>query len=221
MSPAPAPKPVRVLLVDDSSIIRMGLRSVMEDRNDVTIVGEAGNCADGLAAVDKLKPDVVLLDLHLPDKPGFTVCREILKRHRNVRVLILTSATEERNVHDAVAAGAHGYLTKDSDGESLVQAIVRVAAGHSVIDPSLSSHMLNLVKSPLGTRPVDKLAQLSAQERRVIAHVAEGLTNKEIGSKMNLSEKTVKNYLVTVFSKLNITRRTQAAIYYSQMTDQG
>ena len=219
MSPAPAPKPVRVLLVDDSSIIRMGLRSVMEDRNDVTIVGEAGNCADGLAAVDKLKPDVVLLDLHLPDKPGFTVCREILKRHRNVRVLILTSATEERNVHDAVAAGAHGYLTKDSDGESLVQAIVRVAAGHSVIDPSLSSHMLNLVKSPLGTRPVDKLAQLSAQERRVIAHVAEGLTNKEIGSKMNLSEKTVKNYLVTVFSKLNITRRTQAAIFYSQMTN--
>ena len=216
MSPAPAPKPVRVLLIDDSSIIRMGLRSVMEDRNDITIVGEAGNCAEGLAAVDKFKPDVVLLDLHLPDKPGFTVCREILKRHRNVRVLILTSATEERNVHDAVAAGAHGYLTKDSDGAALVQAIVRVAAGHSVIDPSLSNHMLNLVKNPHGTRPVDKLASLSGQERRVLTLLAEGLTNKEIGDKMNLTEKTVKNYLATVFDKLGIARRAQAAALFVQ-----
>ena len=216
MTPANTPRPVRVLLIDDSSIIRMGLRAVMEDRSDLTIVGEAGNCADGLAAVDKFNPDVVLLDLHLPDKPGFTVCREILKRHRDVRVLFLTSATEERNVHDAVAAGAHGYLTKDSDGEALVQAITRVAAGHSVIDPSLTSHMLSLVKNPHGTRAVDKLASLSGQERRVLALLSEGLTNKEIGEKMNLTEKTVKNYLATVFDKLGITRRAQAAALFVQ-----
>lgn len=216
MSLPPPAKAIRLLLIDDSSIIRMGLRAVMEDRSDITIVGEAGNCAEGLAAVDQFKPDVVLLDLHLPDKPGFTVCREILKRQRNTRVLFLTSATEERNVHDAVAAGAHGYLTKDSDGEALVQAITRVAAGNSVIDPSVSNHLLSLVKTPLGTRPSDKLALLSPQEQRVLAYLTEGLTNKEIGIKMNLTEKTVKNYLVTIFGKLNITRRTQAAVFYSQ-----
>ena len=203
-------------MIDDSSIIRVGLRAVMEDRSDVTIVGEAGNGAEGLAAVEKLRPDVVLLDLHLPDKPGFTICREIIKRYRSVRVLILTSAAEERNVHDAVAAGAHGYLTKDSDGDSLIQAITRVAAGHSVIDPSLSNHMLNLVKNPHGTRPVDKFSLLSGQERRVLALLAEGLTNKEIGDKMNLTEKTVKNYLATVFDKLGITRRAQAAALFVQ-----
>ncbi len=216
MSPSSSPKPIRVLLIDDSPIIRMGLRMVMEDREDLTIVGEAGNCADGLLAVDKLKPDVVLLDLHLPDKPGFTVCREILKRQRSTKVLFLTSATEESNVHDAVAAGAHGYLTKDNEGDALVQAIIRVAAGHSVIDPSLSNHLLNLVKHPHGTRAVDKLSLLSGQERRVLAHLAEGLTNKEIGDQMNLTEKTVKNYLATVFDKLGITRRAQAAALFVQ-----
>ena len=216
MSSAIAPKPIRVLLIDDSSIIRVGLRAVLEDRDDITIVGEAGNCAEGLAAVDKFKPDLVLLDLHLPDKPGFTVCREILKRQRSIRVLFLTSATEERNVHDAVAAGGHGYLTKDSDGDALIQAIIRVAAGHSVIDPSLSNHLLNLVKNPHGTRPVDKLATLSGQERRVLALLSEGLTNKEIGEKMNLTEKTVKNYLATVFDKLGITRRAHAAALFVQ-----
>jgi len=216
MSAAASPKPIRVLLIDDSSIIRMGLRTVLEDRSDIIIVGEAGNASEGLAAIEKLKPDVVMLDLHLPDKPGITVCREILKRHSAIKVLILTSATEERNVHDAVAAGANGYLTKDSDGEALVQAITRVAAGHSVIDPSLTSHMLNLVKNPHGTRPADRLGLLSGQERRVLALLAEGLTNKEIGDKMNLTEKTVKNYLSTVFDKLGITRRAQAAALFAQ-----
>jgi len=216
MSESPANNAIRVLLIDDSSIIRLGLRAVLEDRSDITIVGEAGSCTEGLVAVGKLKPDVVLLDLHLPDKPGFTACREIIKHHHSVRVLILTSATEERNVHDAVAAGAHGYLTKDSDGAALVQAITRVAAGHSVIDPSLAGHMLNLVKNPHGTRAVDRLATLSGQERRVLALLAEGLTNKEIGEQMNLTEKTVKNYLATVFDKLGITRRAQAAALFVQ-----
>ena len=216
MSTPPSGKPIRVLLIDDSSIIRLGLRAVLEDRSDITIVGEAGNCADGLAAVGKFRPDVVLLDLHLPDQPGFTACREILKHHHSTRVLILTSATEERNIHDAVAAGAKGYLTKDSDGAALVQAITRVAAGQSVIDPTLTNHMLNLVKNPHGTRAVDKMASLSGQERRVLALLADGLTNKEIGDKMNLTEKTVKNYLATVFDKLGITRRAQAAALFVQ-----
>lgn len=221
MIPPNAPhRLVRILLIDDSPIIRVGLRAVLEDRSDMNIVGEAGNCADGLAAVDRHRPDIVLLDLSLPDKPGSTVCREILKKHSHIKVLVLTSATEERKVQEAISAGAHGYLLKDSDGTALVQAITRVMAGQSVIDPLLTGHMLNLVKNPHGSRPADRLAALSAQEQRVLAYLSEGLTNKEIGDKMNLTEKTVKNYLATVFDKLGITRRAQAAALYVQCQTQ-
>ncbi len=219
MSPAAQTRrPVRVLMIDDSSIIRLGLRAVLEDYPDITIVGEASTGADGLAVVEKLEPDVVLLDLRLPDLPGFAVCREILKRRETTRILILTSATDERNVHDALAAGAHGYLLKDSDGRALAEAIAKVAAGHSALDPALTDHLLNLVKHPPGARAEDKLAGLSPQERRVLALLAEGLTNKEIGQRLNLAEKTVKNYLATVFEKLGITRRAQAAALYVQTT---
>lgn len=218
MSKAPGPPPVRVLIVDDSSLIRLGLRAALEDRADLTIVGEAGNGAEGLAAVGRLQPDVVLLDLRLPDRPGFAVCRDILKGSRAVRVLILTSSTDERNVHESIAAGASGYLLKDSDGPTLAQAILRVAAGHSVLDPSLTDSVVRLMKQPPGSRATDRLASLSAQERKVLALLAEGLTNKEIGDRIGLTEKTVKNYLSTVFDKLAVSRRAQAAALYVQST---
>jgi len=214
-TPPPLP-PVRVLMIDDSSIIRLGLRAALEDRSDIEIVGEAGTAAEGIAAAQKLQPDVVLLDLRLPDQPGLAVCREILKRRSSTRVLILTSATDERNVHDAVAAGAQGYLLKESDTASLAGAIRQVASGHSVIDPSLTDHVLKLMKNPPDARPIEKLALLSGQERKVLALLAEGLTNKEIGERLNLTEKTVKNYLATVFDKLGIARRAQAAALYTQ-----
>jgi DNA-binding NarL/FixJ family response regulator len=208
--------PVRVLMIDDSSIIRLGLRAALEDCADIAIIGEAGTAADGLVAVQELRPDVVLLDLRLPDQSGLVVCREILKRRAATRVLILTSATDERNVHDAVAAGAQGYLLKDSNSASLASAIRQVAAGHSVLDPSLTDHVLKLMKNPPEARPSEKLALLSTQERRVLALLAEGLTNKEIGERMTLTEKTVKNYLATVFDKLGIARRAQAAALFVQ-----
>jgi DNA-binding NarL/FixJ family response regulator len=208
--------PVRVLMIDDSSIIRLGLRAALEDRRDITIVGEAGTAAAGVAAAEALKPDVILLDLRLPDQTGLEACRAILRKRPDARVLFLTSSTDERNVHEAIAAGAKGYLLKESDSEALANAIVRVAAGNSVLDPTLTNHVLNLMKNPPSQRPAGKLALLSAQERRVLALLAEGLTNKEIGLRLTLTEKTVKNYLSTVFDKLGVTRRTQAAALYMQ-----
>lgn len=218
---APAAHPIRLLIVDDSPLIRAGLRAVLEAHEEVAIVGEAGTAVEGLAAVMHHKPDVVLLDLRLPDRPGFAVCRDILARRPGTRVLILTSATDERNVHEAIAVGAHGYLLKENDGASLVAAITRVAAGHSVLDPSLADQMLNLMKRGPVPVPADRLAALSPQERRVLAQIAAGLTNKEVGVQLGLSEKTVKNYLANIFAKLNLTRRSQAAAMFARESRPG
>jgi two-component system response regulator DevR len=204
-----------LLIVDDSPLIRAGLRAVLEDYGTVTIVGEAGTAAEGLAAVMQHKPDVVLLDLRLPDRPGLAVCRDILQRRPGTRVLILTSATDERNVHEAIAIGAHGYLLKENSGASLVAAITRVAAGHSVLDPSLADQMLNLMKRGREPSAGERLAVLSTQERRVLALLAEGLTNKGIGEKLGLTEKTVKNYLSNIFDKMHLANRAQAAALYA------
>ncbi len=216
MTSPTASRPVRVLIVDDSPLIRVGLNAVLEDRADINICGEAGTAAEGLAAFERLKPDVTLLDLRLPDQSGLQVCRELVRRQPGALVLILTSATDERNVQEAVSAGAKGYLLKDSDGSTLANAILRVAAGHSVIDPALADHVLNLMRRPAGATADERLATLSHQERRVIALLTEGLTNKEIGERLNLTEKTVKNYLATIFDKLGITRRAQAAALFTQ-----
>ena len=216
MSAAPVSQPIRVLLVDDSPIIRLGLRSALEDYPDIVIVGEAGSAADGVAAVAKYKPDVVLLDVHLPDKSGLQACRELLKMRPQTQVLILSSSESERNVQDAMTAGARGYLLKDNDGAALAAALRTVAAGHSVLDPSLAGQVMNLVKNRGMPGAAEKLNQLSPQERRVVALLAGGLTNKEIGDQLGLTEKTVKNYLATIFTKLNIARRTQAATLFTE-----
>lgn len=212
---ASAVSPVRLLIIDDSPLIRAGLRTVLEGGSDVLIVGEAGTATEGVAAAVKHRPDVVLLDLRLPDRPGLSACRDILHRQPGTRVLILTSSADERDVHEAIAMGAHGYLLKETDGASLVAAIKRAAAGHSVLDPSLADQMLNLMKRPPGAAPADRLALLSPQERRVLALLAEGLTNKGIGDQLGLTEKTVKNYLSNIFDKLQVNRRTQAAALYA------
>ncbi len=204
-------KPLRILLIDDSPLIRLGLKAALEDQPELLIVGEAGSVETGLTAVEKLRPDVVLLDLRLPDRPGTEACREITRRHPAIRVLMLTSSTQERNVQEAITAGAHGYLLKDNDSAALVHAIRQVSAGRSVLDPSLADQVMSLVKTPSGTSATERIKTLSAQEKKVVALLADGLTNKEIGDKLGLTEKTVKNYLATVFDKLGITRRTQAA----------
>jgi two-component system, NarL family, response regulator DevR len=210
----PSSPAIRVLLVDDSPIIRLGLRSALEDCADISIVGEAGTAASGLEMLNRLKPDVVMLDLHLPDKSGLLACRDYLKTRPGTPVMILTSSNSEQNMHDAIAAGAKGYLLKENDALTLAGALRKVAGGESVIDTSMAAKVMNLVKHGGSQSAASKLNCLSSQERRVVALLAGGMTNKEIGDQLSLTEKTVKNYLANIFSKLNITRRTQAAALY-------
>jgi two-component system, NarL family, response regulator DevR len=212
------PAPVPVLIVDDSPLVRAGLRSVLGDEPAVRIVGEAGTVAEALAAVERLAPAVVLLDVRLPDGTGIVACREILRRQPGTQVLMLSSLADDRVVREAIAAGARGYLLKENDGPALLSAITRAAAGQSVIDPALAGNLMRIVRQGTEPSPSDLVNALSLQEQRVLALLAQGLTNKEIGDRLGLTEKTVKNYLATVFMKLRVTRRAQAAALFVQAT---
>lgn len=218
MSP---PKSITVLIVDDSELVCTGLRTLLElnpDTNPVRlqVAGEAHSVATAVAEAARLKPNVVLLDIRLPDGSGLTACRQILATEPDTRVLILTSVIDDNLVYDAMSSGAHGYLLKEINAQGLRQAIVDVAAGKFILDPALTTRVLNLVRSGGSGSPSEhgKLSILSAQEKRVLALVAEGKTNKEIAEQMSLSDKTVKNYLSSVFEKLKIKRRSQAAVMY-------
>lgn len=205
---------LRLLLVDDSEVVRAGLRALLGLEPTFEIIGEAPNVADAVAANDRLKPDVVLLDIRLPDGTGIDACRRMLKATPDVRILIVTSVLDDAIVDDAIRAGAHGYLLKEIDGRGLVNAIRDVAAGKSTLDPAITARVMRLARAGGPTR--DVLAALSPQETRVLALIAEGNTNKEVGAKMGLTEKTVKNYLATVFEKLHVSRRAEAAVIYAQ-----
>lgn len=215
MSDSPTPSRIRVVLVDDSEVVRTGLRTLLGTEPTLEVVGEAMNVASGVETSVRLKADVVLLDIRLPDGSGIEACRQILKRAPETRVLILTSVIDDTVVDDAIRAGAHGYLLKEIDGRGLVNAIRDVASGKSILDPTVTARVMRLVKSG-GTGGHYALASLSPQEKRVLALIAEGCTNKEVAMKLNLSEKTVKNYLSTVFEKLHVSRRAEAAVIYAQ-----
>jgi two-component system response regulator DevR len=211
----PNPKPVRVLLVDDSELVRAGLRALLSAEPRLSLVGEAGNVAGAVEASLLHKPDVVLLDIRLPDGTGFEACRRILQRLPETRVLVLTSVVDDNLVDEAIRAGTHGYLLKEINARGLVQAIFDVAEGKSILDPAITARVLQLVRSGPGS-PAANLASLSTQEQRVLACIAQGKTNREAGAELNLSEKTVKNYLGNIFEKLHVTRRAQAAALYAQ-----
>jgi two-component system response regulator DevR len=207
--------PLRLIIVDDSEVVRMGLKTLLESDASLTLVGEAGSVATAVETAVRTKPDLVLLDIRLPDGTGFDACRRILEKRPETRVLILTSVAEETMVDDAIRAGANGYLLKEVNGRALIQAIHDVAAGKSILDPAITARVLSIIRSNApGTRNI--LETLSPQERRVLALIAEGRTNKEVAAEMNLAEKTVKNYLSTVFEKLHVSRRSQAAALYVQ-----
>lgn len=209
------PDPLRLVIIDDSEVVRMGLRTLLEGDARLAIVGEAGSVAGALETVFQTRPDIVLLDIRLPDGTGFEACKKILHKLPETRVLILTSVAEETMVDDAIRAGATGYLLKEVNGRALIQAIHDVAAGKSILDPAITARVLSLIRSNTpGTRST--LDALSPQERRVLALIAEGQTNKEVAAEMGLAEKTVKNYLSTVFEKLHVSRRSQAAALYVQ-----
>jgi two-component system, NarL family, response regulator DevR len=211
---SPAKKPIRLLLVDDHQVVLVGLRTVLHDRQGITVVGEAGSSADAVRAAKRLKPDIILMDVRLPDGSGIEACRDILARQPTTRVLFLTSFADDEFALAAVLAGAQGYVLKNIDADLLVQSIQAVANGQSLLSPALTQRALARVKArPAQTGPV-RTQSLAPQEERVLALVAEGLTNKEIGAALQLSDKTVKNYLSNMFQKLHITRRAQAATFF-------
>lgn len=205
---------ISLVLVDDSEVVRAGLRTLLGTQPSLEVIGEAGNVVAGVETCARLRPQVVILDIRLPDGTGFEACRQILKRSPDSRVLILTSVVDDAMVDEAIRSGAHGYLLKEIDGRGLVNAIGDVAAGKSILDPAVTARVMQMVKS--GGSGRDALASLSPQEKRVLALIAEGCTNKEVGVKLGLSEKTVKNYLSTVFEKLHVSRRAEAAVIYAQ-----
>lgn len=205
---------ISLVIVDDSEVVRTGLRALLHTEPGIRIVAEAASVADAVATCAARRPRVVLLDIRLPDGSGLEACRRILRDHPETRVLVLTSVIDDRLVEDAIRAGAQGYLLKEIDARGLVTAIRDVAAGKSILDPAITARVLQIVRSGGSAR--DALNALSAQEKRVLALIAEGCTNKEVAVRLALSEKTVKNYLSTVFEKLHVSRRAEAAALYAQ-----
>lgn len=206
-------KTIRVLLVDDHEIVRVGLRSVLGQNHGIVVVGESASVAEAVALAGKLRPDVILMDIRLPDGSGVDACREILAAHPGIQVIFLTSYADDDSVLAAVVAGARGYVLKEIDSTSLVRAIHGVVEGQSILDPAVTDRALRWLRGFATDKDLPS-GKLSAQEERVLALVAEGKTNKEIASALNLSDKTVKNYLATMFQKLRITRRAQAAAFF-------
>jgi two-component system, NarL family, response regulator DevR len=211
-------KTIRLLIVDDHLITRVGLRTLLQSCPQLEIVGEASSVVETLEAVDRLNPDVLLLDLRLAGGSGIEVCQRLQHRGLATRILVLTSYADDELIFDAIAAGADGYLLKEIDTEKLIQAIQDVAAGKSVLDPAVTRRVMNRAQHPASPAAQNKLDMLSAQERRVVALVAAGKTNREIGLEMGLSEKTVKNYLSNAMEKLNVARRSHAAAFFTAQT---
>jgi len=202
---------LNVLLVDDHEIVRRGLRSVLRQPG-IVVAGEAGTVAQGVEQAVRLEPDVVVMDLRLPDGSGIEACREIRARVPKAKVLILTSYADEDALFSAVMAGASGYVLKDLDPSRLTEAIRTIGAGGSLLDPGLTSSLLGRLRKGAATHPADdEFAQLTPQEDRILDFIADGLTNREIAERLRLSEKTVKNYVSQIYSKLNVERRSQAA----------
>ena len=207
--------PIRLLIVDDHEVVRIGLGAVLNLTPGMKVVGQARSKADAIAQCRRTKTDVVLLDIRLPDGSGIDAAREILAAHPSIRILFLTSFADEHTVLEAILSGAQGYVLKDIASAALIRAIKTVAAGQPLIDPRLAPQTLSWMKHLPTGQPSAKRSLLSPQEQRILPHVAGGLTNKEIAQRLDLSEKTVKNYLANIYSKLQIGRRSQVAAMYA------
>lgn len=211
----PAQTPIRVLIVDDHPVVRAGLRVIAEVDAAILVVGEAGNATEAMTAAHQLGPDVLLLDIRLPDRSGLEVCRE-LKANGGPRVLFLTSFADNPLVLAAMQAGGDGYLLKDNEPRDIVAAIRTVMKGGAVFDPVVVRAAAQELRTHARTGKPDRLDELSSQEQRVLAEVAAGKTDKEIAEALNLQPKTVRNYLDRVFEKLGVNTRTQAALIFDR-----
>lgn len=217
----PSMKSVRVLIVDDHEVIRVGLQTVLSRRDSIDVVGEASTVEDAVRDACYLKPDVVLMDVRLSGGSGVDACRAIRDSCPATRVLFLTSYQDDEAVLAAVIGGAAGYLLKQVNAEALVRAIHAVAQGQSILDPAITQPLLTRMRLQKGEASESQRTTLSTQQQRVLALVAEGKTNKEIGLSLELSDKTVKNYIRFIFQKLKVTRRAQAAAFFVRDSPSG
>ena len=209
--------PVRVFLLDDHEIVRRGLRELIDGEDDLEVVGEASTADEAIGRIPATRPDVAVLDVRLPDGSGIEVCREIRARHPDVQALMLTSFADDEALFSAIMAGAAGYVLKQIRGTELLDAIRRVAAGESLLDPAVTRRVLERLRQD--KEEDEGLARLSEQERRILDHIAEGMTNRQIAESMFLAEKTVKNYVSSMLSKLGMERRTEAAAYAARLAE--
>jgi DNA-binding NarL/FixJ family response regulator len=205
---------IRVFLLDDHEVVRRGLRELLESAGDIEVVGESGLADEARRRIPALRPDVAVLDGRLPDGSGIDVCRDIRSSHPGIAALILTSYDDDEALFSAIMAGAAGYVLKQIRGHDLVDAVRRVAAGQSLLDPAVTTAVLDRLRQ--GPPQDTALAPLTEQERRILELIGEGLTNRQIGERMFLAEKTVKNYVSSLLSKLGMQRRTQAAVFASK-----
>lgn len=208
---------IKIFLLDDHEVVRRGVRDLLEAEADLRVVGEAGTAAEALARVPAVRPDVAVLDVRLPDGTGVEVCRELRNAMPALACLMLTSFADDEALFDAIMAGAAGYVLKQIRGSDLVGAVRTVAAGGSLLDPKAAAALMARMRAPKGADP---LAALSDQERRILELIGEGLTNREIGERLFLAEKTVKNYVSNLLAKLGFHRRTQVAVLATEVRTQ-
>ena len=204
---------LRILLVDDHEVVRVGVRALIDRQPGMEVVGEACTVREAIQQASRLVPDVVVLDIRLPGGNGLEACRQIKANHPEIRIIILTSFPDDEVLFDAIACGADGYVLKQIGSHDLIQALERVGRGESLLDPSLTGQVFAKVRNARRRERAHAFAGLSSQEMQILAHVAEGATNREIGSALGLSEKTVRNYLSVILDKLDLTSRAQAAAF--------
>jgi two-component system response regulator DevR len=210
LAEAPA-DPIRVYLLDDHEIVRRGIKELLESEGDIVVVGESGLAQEATRRIPALHPDVAILDGRLPDGSGIDVCRDIRSVDPQIKALILTSYDDDDALFSAIMAGAAGYVLKQVRGTDLIDTVRRVAAGQSTLDPSVTAQVLERVRN--GPPKDRKLAALTTQEQKILELIGEGLTNRQIGERMYLAEKTIKNYVSSMLAKLGLSSRTQAAIF--------
>ena len=208
--------PLRVVLVDDHEVVRNGIKALFEETPDVSVVGEAGSVKDAIARVEWARPDVVIMDVRLPDGSGIEATREIRAKLPNTQVLMLTTFADDEALFASIMAGAAGYVLKQIKGADLVRAVQTVGRGESLLDPAVTKGVLDRLRKGKHLLKDERLARLSAQEERILEMIADGKTNNEIGQKLHLAEKTVKNYVTSILSKLEVARRAEAAAYLAR-----
>ncbi|MEE6262734.1 response regulator transcription factor [Plantactinospora sonchi] len=206
---------IRVFLLDDHEVVRRGLADLLQSDGDIEVVGESGSAQEATRRIPALRPDVAILDARLPDGNGIDVCRDVRAVDSTIKGLVLTSYEDDEALFAAIMAGAAGYVLKQIRGTDLVDAVRRVAAGQSLLDPAVTARVLERIR--IGVEQPTEFQSLTERERRILEYVAEGLTNREIAAKMFLAEKTVKNYVSSLLAKLGLERRTQAAVLATRL----